>query len=119
MSKQTLLTVIIAIGIVLGVGFLTVKKPADGQNSIILYYGNTCPHCKEVEQFISDNKIKDKIKLEEKEVYEDEANNREMLQKAKDCGLVSDSVVVPFLYAEGKCILGATDIEKYLTEKTK
>lgn len=117
MSKQTLLTVIIAIGIVVGIGLLTVKKPADGQNSTILYYGITCPHCKEVEKYIADNKIKDKIKLGEKEIYEDKENNQELLQRAKDCNLAQNNIVVPFLWTEGKCIIGTTDIIKYFSEK--
>jgi len=84
---------------------------------IILYYGNTCPHCKEVEEFIAANNIKDKINLVEKEVYQNQKNADELGEAAKKCGLNTDSVGVPFLFAEGKCYIGTPEVISYLSQK--
>jgi len=122
MKKIIIIGVILAAILVIVIfGLAQTRNPAKPQasqsNEIILYYGNTCPHCKEVEDFISKNNIKDKIKLVEKEVYQDQNNAQEMGEAAKKCGLQTDSVGVPFLFAEGKCYIGTPDVISYLSQK--
>jgi len=122
--KKVIIGVILAVTILVLVIFFGIArtgnqtKPQSPQaDEIILYYGNTCPHCKEVEDFIAKNNIKDKIKLVEKEVYQDQNNAQEMGEAAKKCGLQTDSVGVPFLFAEGKCYIGTPDVISYLSQK--
>jgi len=93
------------------------KPQAPQGDEIVLYYGNTCPHCKEVEDFISKNNIKAKINLVEKEVYQNQGNAKELGEAAQKCGLATDSVGVPFLFAEGKCFIGTPDVVSYLSQK--
>lgn len=90
-------------------------------NEIILYYGNTCPHCKTVDDFLNKNKnIEEKIKLEKKEVYENQTNAIDLEDKATICGEdTSSGVPVPFLYFQGACAIGDTPIINFLTEKAK
>ena len=83
----------------------------------IFFYGNTCPHCDDVEDWMEENKIEEKIKITKKEVYDNQQNARELTQVAQKCGLQTDSVGVPFLYAEGKCLVGTPDIINYLSKK--
>jgi len=40
----------------------------EDSNQIILYYGETCPHCKIVEQYILENKVDSKLKITQKVV---------------------------------------------------
>lgn len=87
-------------------------------NPIILFYGNTCPHCKDVEEWMEKNKIEEKIKIVKKEVYDNQENSQELAKVAEGCGLPTYSIGVPFLYtSEGKCLVGTPDIISYLSDK--
>lgn len=83
----------------------------------VFYYGNTCPHCKDVEEWFKANKVEEKIKFTQKEVYDDAQNAAELNQVAASCGMDTSSIGVPFLYAEGKCLVGSPDIIKYFSDK--
>jgi len=61
-----------------------------------LFYSNTCPHCKVVEEYITKNNITSKIDLEQKEVSSD-VNVQLLLAIIKKCELPQDSIGVPFL----------------------
>ena len=88
----------------------TVAVPTSG---VTLYYGAECPHCKDVEQYLTDNKVADKVKYDMKEVWHDKTNSAEMEAVAKVCGLDVCKIGVPFLFAEGKCSVGTPDVEGY------
>ena len=92
----------------------TAKKE---DNSIIFFYGSTCPHCADVEAWMKENKVEEKITIIKKEVYDNRQNSQELTEAAKNCGLPIDSIGVPFLYVEGKCLVGTPDIINYLTDK--
>ncbi|MBP9751381.1 MAG: hypothetical protein KBD19_00780 [Candidatus Moranbacteria bacterium] len=79
-------------------------------SGIVYYYGEECPHCKDVMRFLDENKIAEKVDFEKKEVWHDMANAREMDAKVKICGLDKKSVGVPFLFADGKCFIGTPDV---------
>ena len=83
----------------------------------VFFYGNTCPHCAEVEKWIEENKIEEKISIIKKEVYDNQQNAKELTKAAENCGLSTDSIGVPFLYAEGKCFVGTLDVINYLSTK--
>ena len=125
MKKQTLITSLFIITIVSLLSVVifgsknknTITKQ-DTQGAIsTFFYGNTCPHCAEVETWIKENKVEDKISIVKKEVYDNQQNAAEMTKAAQDCGLPTDSIGVPFLYAEGKCLVGTPDVIGYLSEK--
>lgn len=88
------------------------KKPGE----IILYYSTECPHCKNVEDFIQQNQVQNKISFTQKEIS-DPANLKDLQSKAKQCNLQSDTVGIPFLWYNGKCILGDTDIINFFKSK--
>lgn len=87
------------------------------EDSPIFFYGNTCPHCKDVEYWMKKNSVEEKINVIKKEVYENRSNAEELVKAAKSCGLDTNSIGVPFLYAEGKCIVGSPDVINYLSSK--
>lgn len=82
--------------------------------SIILYYGETCPHCKVVEQYISDNKINNII---QREVYNNQENAKDLNEKAVKCGMERKNIGVPFLYYNATCLVGDQDIINFLKER--
>ena len=87
-------------------------------NQIILFYGDGCPHCAIVEEYIKENNINDKISFAQKEVYYNQNNAKELEVKAKTCGLPTDSIGVPFLWDGSKCLVGDQDIIEFFKIKT-
>jgi glutaredoxin len=92
-------------------------QASDLQADIIFYYGSECPHCKNVEKFIADNKVAEKISFAKKEVWHNSGNNAEMIEKAKECTLESAKIGVPFLWARGKCYVGEIDVQNFLKQE--
>jgi glutaredoxin len=84
---------------------------------LTLFYGNACPHCADLEKWMQENKIEEKIKIIKKEVYDNQQNAQELTQAAKKCGLTTNSIGVPFLFAEGRCLIGTSDIISFLSQK--
>lgn len=87
----------------------------NGKTELILYVGETCPHCKIAEKYIADNNLEEKIPLIEKEVYNNNANSQELTQKAKFCNIQDDKIGVPFLWFYSKadgvnCLIGDQEI---------
>jgi len=129
MNKKAIL-IIIGLLILLGISAviaIKITKPVvaipnqtKNDNRIIFYYGSTCPHCLKVEQFMTDNKIEEKIKMEKKEVFSDKNNATELGEKAHNCGMKTDSIGVPFLWdgPDAKCVVGDEDIINFFKQKT-
>jgi len=76
------------------------------KNDIILFYGDGCPHCAIVEKYLSENNVSDTIAFAQKEVYHHQDNAKELETKAKQCGIPTDSIGVPFLWDGSGCIIG-------------
>lgn len=93
---------------------ISTDKSVDQKNhsvsQIILFYGNDCPHCAIVEEYIKKNSIGDKISFIQKEVYYNQSNAKELKAKAKICGLPTNSIIVPFLWDGEKCFIGDQNI---------
>lgn len=111
MNKNLLSIIIVASLIILGgaliFGFSFFNKPKIDTNGIILFYGDGCPHCKIVDDFITENKIEDKIKFSRLEVWFNKNNQAIISKVAETCGIKGDSVGVPFLYdGKGNCVVG-------------
>lgn len=86
---------------------------------IIYYYGEECPHCKDVLKFLEENKISEKVEFQKKEVWHNKNNSEEMMKKVEECGLNPNTIGVPFLYAEGKCLIGTPKVEGFFREKAQ
>ena len=113
--------IFLGIFIVLGIGlhFLRGKNSSQDLKGIVLFYGIGCPHCAKVEAFIKENKIKEKIAFEEKEVYFNKENAKQLVEVAKNCGFNEKEIGVPFLWdGEGqRCIVGDEPIINFFKEK--
>lgn len=85
---------------------------------IVFYYGEECPHCHDVLDFLKENDIASKVPFVTKETWHIQANGKELFERADSCGIPRDEVGVPFLYADGKCHVGTPDVVGYFSEKT-
>ena len=96
----------------------TVAKEGQSADQVILFYGDGCPHCAIVEEYIKENSIGDKISFAQKEVYYNQNNAKELETKAKICGLPTDSIGVPFLWNGEDCLIGDQDIINFFKQTT-
>ena len=91
-----------------------VKKPAD---DYVLYYSETCPHCKIVEEYISNNSLQTKLHITEKEVSKNQPNLLEMKRRVDSCGENNGTLSVPFMYYQKNCFTGEDEIITLLSSK--
>jgi glutaredoxin len=121
------ITPLLLIIVIVFVFFKITSKPQDAiddsQAKIILFWGEGCPHCENVEEYITDNKIDQQLVVSRKEVYYHKQNQLLMAQKADRCPEIDQSVGigVPMAYFvdEDKCHLGDTPIIEAIKEKLK
>lgn len=110
--------IIIAAIVSLLIASLTTKKPTEETSKMILFYGETCPHCKIVEQYINDNNVRAKLKFQELEVYNNKTNAALMVEKAKSCGIeATRGLGVPFFFDGKNCLRGDVEIINFLKTK--
>lgn len=64
----------------------------------IYYYGITCPHCKDLNEYMEANDIYHKVSIEKKEVWKNEANQQEFEALAQKLQIPEDKLWVPFIY---------------------
>ena len=86
-------------------------------NGIVLYYGDGCPHCALVEEFVTENNIEAEVSFTKKEVYYNKQNASELAEKAMTCGMPTDSIGVPFLWDGSECLVGDQDIIEFFKSK--
>ena len=95
----------------------SIEGESQAQNGIIFFYGDGCPHCAIVEEYIKENKVAEKLAFSQKEVYYNRNNANELEEKAKICGMPTDSIGVPFLWDGEKCLVGDVDIVEFFKQK--
>ncbi len=128
--KKALLIVIIILIFFLGGCYKNTNNPqgalsqqikqnntSNKEKETILFYSNICPHCKKVESFIKNNDIGKKIKFQQKEINSNQENRNELVEKAKQCDIPLNKIGVPFLWNNGKCLMGDKDIINFFEEK--
>jgi len=90
----------------------------NNDSGMIFFYGSTCPHCKDVEKYITDNNVKAKLNFKELETWEDKTNAAILSAKAKQCGLdISQGVPVPLFFDGQSCYVGSDKIEEFFASK--
>ena len=88
------------------------------KSEMILFYGDGCPHCEIVDDYLTENNTRDRLNFQELEIYNNKDNARLLGQKAKECGFdTSQGVGVPFLSDGQKCLIGDKDIIDYFKTK--
>jgi glutaredoxin len=82
------------IGII--VAFVAMISVSSAQE-YILFYGNGCPHCAKVEEYIKDNKLGKQFDIAQKEVFFNKKNLNEFNGYLEKHKLTYDKIGVPFL----------------------
>ena len=86
-------------------------KPAVMPEGIVLFYGDTCAHCKNVEDFIIQNKVEDKVKFTRLEIFRNQSNALLAANTEQSCGIdISKGASVPLLWDGTKCYPGEIDV---------
>ena len=124
MNKKIIISIFIG-AIVIAGGILVFLRgegnepPKKEISQTILFYGEGCPHCAIVDEFIKENKVDEKFSFERKEVYYNKKNSEELSEKAQKCGLPTASIGVPFLWdgSNSKCLIGDKDIIDFFKQK--
>ena len=96
------------------------QETASQQNQtadIIYFYGETCSHCIELNKFLEDNKIAEKVNFSKKEVWSNKDNTAEMEKRAAECNIQKSDMGVPFVYARGKCYVGTPQAEAFFKQE--
>lgn len=96
--------------------------PVYDNPDLVFYWGIGCPHCENVEKWITENDATKKIKINFKEVYYNKDNQTDLYNTAtKYCPEIisNGSIGVPtgFDPVGKKCIQGDTPIIDFLKQK--
>jgi glutaredoxin len=79
-----------------------------------LYVSVSCPHCRNVEEFLDSWDKKDQIKIDKLEVDSNQINISLLAKRATYCKLPTNQLGVPFLFTpKGKCLTGDQPIIDY------
>jgi len=119
MKRFPLLVGLVSILIIIGGALIFSNGSADSPDatppnlpdSYEYYWGEGCPHCSNVEEFLSTWENRDKVQIDKKEVYKDQDNIDLFKSRVEYCKLPNNQVGVPFLFTpEGECVVGDTPI---------
>ncbi|MFA5754300.1 MAG: glutaredoxin domain-containing protein [Patescibacteria group bacterium] len=106
--------VIIAIIAIFVVALIVAKRPT----AMTLFYGETCPHCQIVEEYLTANQVRARVQFQEREVYNNPANAQELTRRARQCGLdITQGVGVPFFFDGKNCLVGDQEIINFFKDK--
>lgn len=91
---------------------------------LVFYLGDTCPHCKNVEDWLDKNNTDKKLKINYKEVYYNQENQKTLSDTVKQyCPELMQNggigVPVGFDPVNKKCIQGDNPIIEFLSAKLK
>lgn len=94
------------------------KEIAVLDENIVLFYGDGCPHCEDLEKFIEEKDISNKMDFLRLEVWNDQVNKNMMDDALARCEIDPRTAGVPFLFARGECYKGTPNIESFFTRET-
>lgn len=108
--------------LILGGGIFFVTRPQKTEdlpeynpNKLIYFWGNGCPHCAAVDDFVNSWEFKDKLDVQKFEVWYNKQNQALMTKLAGEkCNIKPQGMSVPLLIKpEGGCLNGDTPIIEY------
>lgn len=115
MKKTKLKHVIFFIGAIIICAILVIAL-AKTSPKTILFYGDTCPHCERVEEYIKSHDLESKISFRRLEVFNNQANARLLGKKAASCGLDQNNIGVPFVFDGSKCHMGEDEVTGFFQQ---
>lgn len=118
MTKKTIIIFSVCLLVVVGT-FLFLNNKSSSENvDLVIFYSDNCPHCLNVEKFLEENKVSEKVVYTRKSVDNNQANVTELLAKANKCG-IKDGVGIPLLWdgENSRCLMGDVDVINFFKEK--
>lgn len=102
-------------------GFFLLPLGSQARETATFYYGYSCPHCKNVEEFIKDNDVEDRldVKIEKKEIYLNRKNASAFQAVCSNYDIPSNQRGVPFLVWGEQYFMGDAPIISFLEDKLK
>lgn len=118
MNKLGIIAVLITLFILGGGAYLfSRQKDTSPPTTYEYFWGNGCPHCKNVENFLSSWDKKDQVQITKYEVWNNTKNAKRMEQRAITCGIKPQGMGIPLLFTpDGKCFDGDEPIIQFLKE---
>ncbi|OGM77185.1 hypothetical protein A2188_01440 [Candidatus Woesebacteria bacterium RIFOXYA1_FULL_43_9] len=116
MNKTVILAVTATLVILIGGAFLfTRPSTLPPITNLEYYWGNGCPHCKVVAEFMDTWDKKDTVKMDKFEVWYNSKNARQFNERVKLCNFTPEEMGVPVLITpDSRCFTGDTPIIDYL-----
>ena len=81
----------------------------------IFFFSKTCPHCTLVEQYITENNIRQKVYFVSRDITSDQEAYKLMPVVGQRCGLMQNNLGVPLFWDGEKCYLGKDKIINYFS----
>ena len=111
---KKIISILIVLGVFYGLFQLLSQAPSntqvpDDQTDMIFFWGEGCPHCENVKDYITEKKLNDRLKINQKEVYYKQQNKNQMLSFAQKCNIdTTNGIGVPFAYfnSDSSCLVG-------------
>jgi glutaredoxin len=99
----------------------SVPTSSDQNAGLTLYFGSACPHCKIVEEYLAKNDPENKLSVVQKEVWNNQTNANEYIEKTKICEIFDGNLSVPVLWdaKNQNCYSGDQPIINFLKQQTK
>ena len=79
----------------------------------VLYVSDSCPHCRNVEDFVEKNNVFEKVSFIQKEISKNIANAKELESRGASCQIPTAELGVPLFWNGEKCFLGDQEIIQY------
>ena len=93
----------------------------DSEAQLIFFWGEGCTHCEKVKEYIKEKNLDSKIKISYKEVYNDQNNQKQLVETVKKCPEIdtSQGIGVPLAFdtQNNKCLYGDATIIDWLNAK--
>jgi glutaredoxin len=135
MQKQKFFTALVVIVILVLLGAIVFSSNSLSQNNsqenkmdqpitnnkfdhdLVIFSAENCPYCKEVEEWIKENSVDEKLDIAIKEVSSNREYSKELEQAAISCRINPTQVGVPLMFAQKECYSGKIEIIDYLQEQ--
>ncbi|MBI2465005.1 thioredoxin family protein [Candidatus Shapirobacteria bacterium] len=120
--KKILIAIVVILVIVFTFKTLSTPPKTKGvsqeEAELILFWGDGCPHCKIVDEYITSNKTDEKVKISYKEVYYNKTNQNLLQETVKKCPSIDSTqgigVPLAFVKSDNTCLYGDTPIIDWL-----
>jgi len=81
-----------------------------------LFYGQGCPHCGSIINYLQERGLFQRLNIEKKEVYFQRDNLKEFIRICQNYNIPEDQRGVPMLFYQGRCIIGDKPIIGFIKQ---